>query len=95
MYEEALGNPPTHCDHNPPKVAAIRTDGGVRVQCLTCGTIGPECDSPGEAFRALLKTPYRANRSDMHSTCVVANRRMKGLRGAFASRAAAGLRPLL
>ena len=95
MYEEALGNPPTHCDHKPPKVATIRTDNGVQVQCLTCGTAGPEHESPGEAFVALLKTPYRANRNDIKSTCVAADRRMKGPRGAFVSREATVLRPLL
>jgi hypothetical protein len=95
MYEEALGNPPTHCDHKPPKVATIRAGGGVRVQCLTCGTVGPERESPGEAFVALLKTPYRANRSDINSTCVATDRRMKGPRGAFVSRVEAVLRPLL
>ncbi len=93
--EEAPGNPPAHCDHRPPKVAALPADGGVRIQCLGCGTVGPERASPGEAFRALLKIPYRANRSDMNSTCVVTNRGLKGARGAFASRTAAVLRPLL
>ncbi|MEW6637878.1 MAG: hypothetical protein AB1425_13815, partial [Actinomycetota bacterium] len=57
--EPSSGQPPRHCDHRPPKVGAIRTEKGVRVQCLSCGTLGPECESAGEAFRALLKTPYR------------------------------------
>jgi hypothetical protein len=52
----------------------------MRVRCLGCGTVGPERASPGEAFRALLKIPYRANRSDVNSTCVVANHGMKGAR---------------
>lgn len=95
MYEEALGNPPVHCDHKPPKVATMRTDGGVRVQCLACGTAGPERQSPGEAFVALLKTPYRANRSDIKGTCVAADRKMKGPLGAFVSRTEPVLRPLL
>jgi hypothetical protein len=76
MYEEALSNPPAHCDHKPPMVATIRTDNGVQVQCLTCSTAGPERGSPGEAFVALLKTPYRANRSNIKSTFVAADRRM-------------------
>ena len=65
MYQEALGNPPPYCDHKPPKVSTIREEGRVRAQCLTCGTIGPERESPGEAFRALLNVPYGANRSDI------------------------------
>lgn len=96
MYEEVSGNPPAYCDHKPPKVGTIRTEEGkVRVQCLACGTIGPERESPGEAFRALLEVPYRANRSDIKHTCATASQRMKGARGAFAARATAGLRPLL
>jgi hypothetical protein len=81
MNEDAAGNPPVYCDHKPPKVATIRAGDKVRVQCLTCGTVGPARDSPGEAFRALLKVPYRANEGDMRITCVTANRRMKGARG--------------
>ncbi len=95
MYEDDAGNPPVYCDHKPPKVATIRTGGKVRVQCLTCGTVGPARDSPGEAFRALLRVPYRANKGDIQVTCVTANRRMKGARGAFAARATPQLRPLL
>ena len=95
MYQEAPGNPPAYCDHKPPKVATTRTEGKVRVQCLTCGTIGPERESPGEAFRALLNVPYRANRSDIQRNCVTANQKMKGARGASEARATAGLRPLL
>ena len=71
VYEETSGNPPAHCDHRPPKVAALPTEGGVRVRCLACGTVGPERASPGEAFRTLLKIPYRANRSDVSSNCAV------------------------
>lgn len=93
--EEEPGNPPVRCDHRPPKVATLPAEGGVRVQCLGCGTVGPERAGPGEAFRALLKIPYRANRSDLNSTCVVANQNTKGARGAFESRTAAVLRPLL
>ena len=74
VYDEAPANPPAHCDHRPPKVAALPTEGGVRVRCLVCGTVGPERASPGEAFRALLKIPYRSNRSDVSSNCAVADR---------------------
>jgi len=86
MNEDAAGTPPVYCDHKQPKVATIRTGDKMRVQCLTCGTMGPARDSPGEAFRALLKVPYRANEGDMRLTGVTANRRMKGARGAFAAR---------
>ena len=65
------------------------------VQCLTCGTVRPARDSLREAFRALLKVPYRANESDMQITCVMANRRIKVVRGAFAARATPQLRALL
>lgn len=95
MYEEDAGNPPVHCDHRPPKVSAIRAGGKVRVQCLTCGTVGPERESPGEAFRALMEVPYRANRGTAGRDCAAGSRRMRGLRGALASRDTAGLRPLL
>lgn len=95
FHGEEPGNPPTHCDHRPPKVATLRANGGVRVRCLGCGTVGPERASPGEAFRALLKIPYRANRSDANSTCVLSDRNALGARGAFESRTAAVFRPLL
>lgn len=95
MYEEALGNPPAYCSHSPPKVTTIREEGKVQVQCLACGTIGPERESPGEAFRSLLKVPYRANRSEIQMSCVTANRRMKGVRGEFAAHTTVGFRPLL
>ncbi len=95
LREDRLGNPPLYCDHKPPKVATIRTDGGVRVECLSCGAVSPERDRPGEAFAALLRIPYRANRSDISRDCVTANRRMKGARGALTARATAGFRPLL
>jgi len=57
--------------------------------------VGLERANPGEAFRALLKIPYRANRSDVSSTCAVADQDRKGARGAFESRTAAVLLPLL
>ena len=76
-------------------MATLLADGGVRVRCLGCGTVGPERASPGEAFRALLKVPFRANRSDANSTCVLAHRNAMGARGAFESRTAAVFRPLL
>jgi hypothetical protein len=82
MDEDDAGNPPVYCDHKPPKVATIRAGGKVRVQCLTCGTVGPARDRPGDAFRALLRVPYRVNKGDMRITCVVtSNRGMKGARG--------------
>ncbi len=95
MYEEDAGNPPDYCDHRPPKVGVTRAGSKVRVQCLTCGTVGPEKEGPGEAFRALLGVPYRANRSAVGRDCAVSSRRMQGARGAFAARATAGFRPLL
>jgi hypothetical protein len=95
MCEDAAGNPPVYCDHKPSKVATIRTGDKVRVQCLAYGTVDPARDSPGEVFRALLKVPYRANESDMQIICVMANRRIKVARGAFAARATPQLRALL
>lgn len=66
MREEESGNPPAYCAHTPPMVTVIHEDGGmVRVQCLRCGTIGPEREGPAEAFRALMRTLYRADRSDL------------------------------
>ncbi len=76
-------------------MATLPTEGGVRIRCLGCGTVGPERVSPGEVFRALLKISYRASRSDVNSNCAVADRRMKGAQIAFESRTAAVLLPLL
>lgn len=96
MYQEELGNPPVYCDHKPPKVGTVRTaNGKVRVECLTCGTIGPERNSPGKAFLALLEIPYRTNRNDISRNCTTGNSRMKGAHGALAARATAGFEPWL
>ena len=76
-------------------MAALSPEGGVRIRCLGCGTIGPDRVSRGEVFAALLKIPYRASRSDVNSNCAVADRRIKGARIAFESRTAAVLLPLL
>jgi predicted nucleic acid-binding Zn ribbon protein len=77
------------------KVASALKEIVPHAQCLICGTVGPEKEEVGEAYRALTRTPYRANRGAVSMNCTLSSRRMKGARGALAARATAGLGPLL
>ena len=93
--QASTGSSSRYCDHRPPKVGTIRTENGIRVQCLTCGTVGPECKTAGEAFRALLKTPYNVGKDEVSRDCATVDLRLRWRLGALEARSAVGSSPLL
>ena len=51
------------CDHTPTQITVFASGSGYKVQCLICGLIGPERDSPSEAWKAMKRLRYRGSRS--------------------------------